>query len=127
MGAGAKVVPSPGNGGKMMGKSEQEQKVDKDALADIDTLKKTIDGLTKVVEMMVVAPQRKSIKGISELAFLGKTESVTAEAKPLTKSEVKDKLAEKAKSPSLSKSDKDLIRSFYVGNVGVDKVEHLLK
>jgi len=64
-------------------------------------------------------------KAITSLDIIAKTEG-TQNEKPLTKSEITAKLYAKAKDVSLSKSDRDAINSFCMGNKNIESVRHLL-
>ncbi len=65
-------------------------------------------------------------KAITSLDTIAKHESGLDE-KPLQKSEIDAKLLNKAKDPSLSKSDREAINSYYCGSKNIEKVSHLLK
>lgn len=103
---------------KKLVKSEAEQKV--------EVLEQSVVHLTKAFEKLLT-PVRKSVKGVSDLKFIGRTEeekpSTTAS---LTKSEVREILREKIREGKLSKKDKDLIQAYTVGSVNISKIEHLL-
>lgn len=113
---------------KKLGKSEAEVKVEqleKQLKAQDDELIK----LTKAMQV-VLTPVRKSVKGISDLKFINRTE--TPDEKPsavanLSKTEVmralRDKIREGVK---LTKSDKALIEDYTYGRVDATKIEHLL-
>lgn len=89
----------------------------------IAELQAQVSGLAKAVELLVSTPQRKAVTSI---AYLGKTEA-TAEAPTLSKSEIIEKLNEKAKDPKLSKNDRSLINKFCVNKADVKSIEHLLR
>jgi hypothetical protein len=118
---------SNGNsGGEMkagkMGKSEKD--------VEIEALKAQLEeqnqALLQLAEV-VATPIRKSVKGLSDLRFIERTEEtkVSAVAK-LTKAEVMTKLRERVREGKLSKSDKDLISQYTVGGGDAAKIEHLL-
>jgi len=75
--------------------------------------------LTKFVEKTAPAG-----KAITSLDIIAKTEG-GKEEKPLTKGEIDAKLLAKAKDPTLSKSDRDAINSYYFSKQ-IEKVSHLL-
>ena len=105
------------NGGKMS-KSEKD-------FADLkkraDEQDEALSKLLTAVETVLGQPQRKAVTSVS---FVPKT---TDAPKTLSKSEVKDKLNEITKSTKLAKSDRELINEYCLGNVTVEKIEHLLK
>lgn len=75
--------------------------------------------LTKFVEKTAPAG-----KAITSLDIIAKTEG-GKEEKSLTKGEIDAKLLAKAKDPTLSKSDRDAINSYYFSK-NIEKVSHLL-
>jgi len=90
-------------------------------------MEEQIEMLTKAVELVVGAPQRKSVKGVSELQFLSKGEETVKKAETLTAAQIREKLSEKARNPSLSKSDKNAIVAYSIGtDLDLAKIEHLL-
>ena len=115
--AAQEVSASPGNGG--MAKSEALAKSE----AKFEELAAQVDLLTKALDLSLATPQRRAV---TSLSFLKKTESGEEEVQ-LSKSEIMEKIGEKAKDPSLSKSDRSLINGFCVGSVDVKKIEHLLR
>ena len=122
MKAGKQLPSSPGNGGKL-GKSEDVEKLEKQLAAQDEALM----GLAKVVEKLTT-PIRKSVKGVSDLKVIGKTDdgSKPSQAASLSKKEVTEKLKERVREGKLSKSDKDLVSKYTVGAVDLSKIEHLL-
>lgn len=64
-------------------------------------------------------------KAITSLDIIAKTEGANSE-KPLSKSEIHEKLLAKSKDLSLAKSDRDAINSYYFSK-NVETVRHLLK
>lgn len=116
------------NGGEM-GKSEakpegQDLKKSEDLSKAEDKIKEMegqLEVLAKALESFLTTPVRKAVTSTS---FVPKTEEAPKE---LTKSEVQEKLKEVTKRPDLKKSERDLINSYCYGNVGVDKIQHLLK
>lgn len=133
--AGAPPAPpapaaSPAAPPDMMGKAEL--KVSKEAnggmaksedASENAELKKQVELLTKSVELLLTTPQRKAITGVS---YLGKSEaSAEKKTQKLSKSEISQKLADKARG-ELKKSDRDLINDYCYGRITVEKIEHLL-
>jgi hypothetical protein len=122
--SGKKVNLSDGNGGEVaagkMAKAEGE----------IASLRKQLEAqntaLLQLAEV-VATPIRKSVKGLSDLKFIERTEEVkpTASAS-LSKKEVQAVLREKVRTGKLSKADKELVTSYSVGAIDISKIEHLL-
>lgn len=120
-----------GNGGAIeagkMSKSEEAKDAEIVALRKAQAVQEeAVAGLAKVVEKML-QPVRKSVKGVSDLKFVPRTEEAKpAPAANLTKKEVVAKLRDKVREGKLSKADKELVSSYTVGNIDVSKIEHLL-
>lgn len=94
--------------------------------AQNEELNKKIDGLAKAVTLLMGAPLRKAITGISHLPKPdGAVQGQAQETKPLSKAEVTSKLKELDYS-KLNSKDRQAIYGFYDGRVGVDKISHLL-
>lgn len=135
MEAGKEVKVADEIGGQMeagkMTKSEANAELDAlkaQLAAQAEQLKKGEETMLQLAEL-VTKPLRKSIKGLSDLAFVAKTDET--EKKPasagLSKNEIVGKLRERVRSDEkLTKSDRDLINQYTVGNVDVSKIEHLL-
>jgi hypothetical protein len=122
--AGKQLPNNPGNGGKM-GKSEEALKVE----ALEKQLAEQSDELLKLVAVVdkMTTPVRKSIKGVSDLKFVSRTEGdKKSPAASLTKAEVTEKLKERIRDGKLSKSDKNLVSQYTMGIVDVNAIEHLL-
>ncbi len=82
--------------------------------------------LVEVVKKLTT-PIRKSIKGVSDMKFVARTEEKkVSPAATLTKSEITKLLREKVRDGNLSKSDRSLVSQYAVGGVDVSKIEHLL-
>lgn len=80
------------------------------------------DFLTQLVKKV---PQGKAITQYEQVA---KSESVSAEEKTLSKSEITSILMKKAAEPTLSKSDRDAINAFYLNaQPDLKTISHLLK
>lgn len=102
---------------------------------DYEALKKELDEAKEVISKQeqsmldlankLTTPFRKSVKGISELGYVGKTE-LEDSAPKLSKEAAIEKLREKAKDRSLKKSDRDLINSYSMGNIDYKQIAHLL-
>lgn len=117
-----KVSASPGNGGKM-GKTEQQEI--EELKEKLQKQEESLNGLVNILSQ----PMRKSVKGVSDVPYIARTEAPApppASAK-LSQKEIQAKLREKIASGKLTKNDKELVMSYNVGTVKVDKIEHLLK
>lgn len=86
---------------------------------------KAVNSLAEVLDKVLAQPMRKSIKGISELAFIPKSDD-KPEVK-FSKKEITEKLTEKSRTATLSKKDRELINEYCYGNVNVEQIVHLLK
>lgn len=90
----------------------------------------TQKNLNAVIEALksrfVKKPAAPKQKAITELSALSKSEKTGSETSELSRNEVKKILTEKAKEPTLKKSDRDLINAYCYEKVGVDKIKHLL-
>lgn len=117
------------NGGEVKeGGSMKIVKSEKDV--EIESLRKQLDAqndaLLKLAEI-VAKPIRKSVKGVSDLKFVERTEEPKAPvAATLTKAEINQKLRDKVREGKLSKSDKDLVSKYMAKAVDITKIEHLL-
>lgn len=114
--------------GSKLGKSETAQIAElKAQLAKTEALNKSQEEQLLELAMKLTAPLRKSIRNVSELAYVAK-EGSTEKKSPvegLSKNEIVAKLRDKARS-DLKKSDRELITAYTMGNVDVSKIEHLL-
>lgn len=128
---GKQVHLSDGSGGEM-----EKGKMSKSEAAELEALKKRVqdqeaqlqqqnDSLLQLAEV-VATPIRKSVKGLSDLKFIDRTEAPAEPAKPLNKAQVQDRLKSRIREGKLAKSDRELILQYNAGNVGVDKIQHLL-
>jgi hypothetical protein len=120
---GMPTTTEAANGGQGMMKSEKEIKDLTDKLAKQE---EAMAGLLTLVTSVVEAPVRKAITSIAHMAKTENEKSSKEDFSKLSKSEVKAKLRLAAEKP-LRKSDRELINSFDLGNIGVDKVAHLIK
>lgn len=127
---GAKSTASDAHGDKMEKSENNEFDLLKSELeaekAEKADLKKNFEAvqefLTKLVKKTV--PQGKAITSLDVIA---KSETSTEE-KSLNKGEIHEILKSKSADPSLKKSDRDAINSFYLtGQVNVNSISHLLK
>lgn len=101
-----------------------------DAKAEVETLKKSINDLTVVLNdfLSKKGPVRKAITSI-EIVKKNESESTggVEPEKNLSKAEIVAKLNKKASDPSLSKSDREAIdKYFMVEGTKLDTIRHLL-
>lgn len=104
-----------------MGKSEKRiQELEQQLQFQTEEVAK----LARVIE----TPIRKSVKGISDMRFVGgpRANDEKAPVANLTKAEVTAALREKARDAKLSKNDRELISQYCSGGVNISKIEHLL-
>jgi len=119
---GAKSEASKAEG-MQMEKSEKEVSLLKSELeSEKAKLEAVKEFLTKLVKKTV--PQGKAITSLDVIA---KSEN-SSEEKVLTKTQIHEILKEKTANPSLKKSDRDAITSYYLdGKFNVSSISHLLK
>ena len=103
-----------------MAKSEKDVKIE-ELEAQLKLQTEEVAKLAQVLE----TPIRKSIKNISDLKFIEKTDANKAPVQ-MTTAQAKAKLTEKLRDGKLSKSDKELFMKFSCGSIDISKVEHLL-
>lgn len=125
----APAGPPPGSApmamSEKMSKSEAEVKLE----GLEKQLKEQNQEMLNLVEAVkkLTTPIRKSIKGVSDMKFVARTEEKkVSPVAALTKSEITKLLREKVRDGNLSKSDKSLVSQYAVGGVDVSKIEHLL-
>lgn len=85
---------------------------------ELDAVNAKLDVALKAVEFLT-RPMRKAV---TEFAV-----TETKAASSMTKGEVTAKLKEVTASPTLAKSDRNLVNGFYDGRVSLDQIAHLLK
>jgi hypothetical protein len=123
-----KRMNADGNGGKMkagkLGKSEEQLKIERLE----EQIREQHDALLRLTEVVAKAakPIRKSIKSLSDLRFIDRTETTEAPEMKMSKAEVTAKLREKVREGKLSKSDQALVTKYTLGTVDVSKIKHLL-
>jgi hypothetical protein len=120
---GAKSPASKAEGMQMEKSENQDVSLLKSELeAEKAKFKAVQEFLTKLVKK--TAPQGKAITSLDVIA---KSESQNEE-KTLTKSQIHEVLKTKTADPSLKKSDRDAITSYYLdGQVNVNSISQLLK
>lgn len=96
---------------------------DKDA--QISQFEEKMGQVAAGFQKLMNRPMRKSVTGISYIQKPGSESG--ADVSRLSKTEVVQKLTEVTASSTLTKSDRDLINSYVVGNVPVDAVAKFLK
>lgn len=90
-------------------------------------LKKNVESLVDAMTKFVNTKKAPARKAITEIGFLNKSEEEKTEEKALSKGEITTILSRKAQEPTLSKSDREAIDKYYLGNAGQEIVRHLLK
>ena len=116
---------------KMEARSSAEVEEMKKALASKDEtianlekkMVEVVSGFKKIIDKTAV---RKSVSGVTYAAKAGAPAPGTVDLSTLKKSDVVKKLNEVTASPTLSKSDRDLINSYVTGNVGIEAVAKFL-
>jgi len=127
--------------GAVMNKTEKSVEVQVEATEETDLLKSEIEALKaaneelkKNQESIVAALTKKFApkvttapkqKAITELGALNKSETKDTTS-GLSDAQVRKALGEKAKDPSLKKSDRDLINAYCYNKVDVSAVKHLI-
>lgn len=127
MKSGKQVNLTDGNGGEVeAGKLGKAEKEIADLRGQLSTQTEEVAKLAKAVEVLL-QPVRKSVKGVSDLKFIGRTEDAPEQpAANLSKKEVQSQLRDKVREGKLSKADKELISQYSVGAVDITKIQHLL-
>lgn len=109
--------------------------------SELDTLKKEnaelkksfdmlTEALSKSVKRSTSAPKQKAI---TRIEYIAKSEDENTETKEqeldvtsLSKSEISKILSQKAKNPTLEKSDREKINQYYLEGGSIDNIKHLL-
>jgi hypothetical protein len=127
---GAKSPASKADGDQMQKSENQEVELLKTELnaqkANNEDLKKNFEAVQEFLTHLVkkTAPQGKAI---TSLEVIAKSE-LPVEEKALSKKEITEILKSKTSDPSLKKSDRDAVNSYYLsGQVNVNSISHLLK
>jgi hypothetical protein len=129
---GAKSPASKAQGVQMEKSENQELELLKGELADktakLEELQKNYGGVAEFLTRFVAATRKAPEgKAITSLEPIAKSEG-SQEDKTLTKAEVHSILCEKTKDPTLKKSDRDAINTYYDrGQVDIKSINHLLK
>lgn len=96
--------------------------------AEVTELKKSVEVMTTFITKLFEKKGAPAGKAITSLETIAKSESVTEEAKVLSKEEITTKLTKKASEPTLQKSDREAINQFYAtGQININGISHLLK
>lgn len=128
---GAKSPASKADGVQME-KSEQGTEVEllkaeiSTSAAKYEELKKNFDAVAAFLTKLVDKKAAPAAKAITSLDVIAKSES-TEEVQPLTKSEIDSILGKKAADPTLKKSDRDAINTYYLSDKDIKGISHLLK
>lgn len=113
-------------------KTEEKNESEELLKTEVTTLKKENEDLKKNVEGLVLAmnqflaQKQPARKAVTDISFISKSEEVDS-TKTLSKSEITKILVKKASDPQLSKSDRELINSYYNQTASVEQIRHLLK
>jgi hypothetical protein len=128
---GPKSSDSDAHGDKM-NKSEETSEVEllKSELtaekSKFDDLKKNFDAVQAFLTKLVEKRPAPAAKAITDLSVLAKSEDAQDE-KSLSKVEIDSILTKKASDPTLKKSDRDAINTYYLGDKDIKGISHLLK
>lgn len=97
--------------------SKSEKSISNERLKELEA---QVEGLVKALDLALGQPMRKAVTSV---AFVPRTE----ETKPtLNKGQVMEQLKEVTKQ-NLKKSDRELINRYCLGEVEVEKIQHLLQ
>lgn len=83
-----------------------------------------VQNLTKAVTLVLERPERKAITGVSQIEYIKKSEAPVEVKKTFTPAEAKAKLNELI--PVLSKSERDLLVRFAVGQAKLEELQPVL-
>jgi hypothetical protein len=122
-GPGAKSPASKADGEQMEKSENQEVELLK---SELNAQKKNFEAFQELLTKLVkkTAPQGKAITSLDVIA---KSE-MPNEEKAISKKEIHEILTAKTADPSLKKSDRDAVNSYYLnGQVNVNSISHLLK
>lgn len=121
---GPEGPPPEGSSGPGMGSQEGVPPEEDPALGKserFESLEKSVKGIEKALERLLTAPVRKAVTDIAHIAKSEPSKRI------LSRDEITRKLTAKAADPTLAKSERSLINSYYSGNITVDQIEHLLQ
>lgn len=129
----AACEPKDGPGSKSPEANADGTKMEKSENVELELLKSELaaeKAEKTAIKEFLTAFVKKSVpqgKAITSLEVISKSEA-PSEDKALTKSEITKILNTKMADPSLKKSDRDAVTSFYLnGQVNVNSISHLLK
>lgn len=95
------------------------------AKAKVEELQKNLSGIQEFLTQLVKkVPQGKAITSLEQVS---KSETFETEVKELSKSEITQKLMQKAADPTLSKNDRNAINAYYLDQGNINTISHLLK
>lgn len=126
MGKAAMPPPPPPAG--MPAMKSETSKAEELNKAEINDLKKQVEGLTNLLETMLTKPVRKSVTTMAQ--YMAKSELEKPVTAQPTVQEIKTKLGKAAQTATLAKSDRDLINRYFLDgpkSVKFEEIEHLLK
>lgn len=116
----ATMKNNPANGGTESAAVPDAIKKSEEKVAELE---KQVELMAKALEVAIGTPVRKAVTSV---AHVPRTEEPAAPAQELSKSEVKDRIRKAVSSGKLSKSQKDLLFSYGLGNASFDQVKDLL-
>ncbi|NDD54172.1 hypothetical protein EBZ39_09895 [bacterium] len=96
---------------------KSEKNISNERLKELEA---QVEGLVKALDLALGQPMRKAVTSVT---FVPRTEETKP---PLTKGVVMEQLKEVTKQ-NLKKSDRELINRYCLGEVEVDKIQHLLQ
>ncbi len=112
------------NGENPLHKSQKDAKIES-LEAELVKSNQGMEALAQIVKGFM-KPVRKAVTSVAHLAKTAE-ETVTEGVSSLSREDVKAKLRRAVENPKLSKSDRDLVYGFDVGQVKVEQIAHLLK
>jgi len=101
--------------------------VKSELIAKNEALTKELAAVSEFITKLVSKKAAPAAKAITSIETIVKSEA-NIEVKPLSKGEITAILNRKASDSKLSKSDREAINAYYgTGQVGIEKITHLLK
>jgi hypothetical protein len=117
----ASIKKVPANGGTEQAAIPDAIKKSEEKVADLE---KQIELMAQALDLALGTPMRKAVTSVNHIP---RTEDPKPQAKELSKSEIKDKVRTAVGSGKLTKSQKDLLFSYALGNVDFAQVKDLLE
>lgn len=128
---GAKSPASNANGDKLNKSEDSEVQLLKSELSEANTkfdkLQKNFEAVSAFLTKLVDKKVAPAAKAITSLDVIAKSEGLGEDEKVLTKSEIDSILNKKSSDPTLQKSDRDAINTYYLGDKDIKGISHLLK